>query len=120
MFVKDFLKKLFQNRILTAVLLLCASISLGIMSLYFACETTGIEVFNSYFEKSIIAILNILPCIWLVFILWFITKRAAVAFTLSSLVVMGFTIASWFKLQFRNDPMMFGDLFLIKEASNMS
>lgn len=120
MFFKDILKKIFQNRILTAVLLLCASISLGIMSLYFACETTGIKVFNSYFEKSIIAILNILPCIWLVFILWFITKRAAVAFTLSSLVVIGFTIASWFKLQFRNDPMMFGDLFLIKEASNMS
>ena len=120
MFFNEILKKIVQNKILTAILLLLASISLGIMSLYFACESIGIEVFNSYFEKSIIAVLNIIPCVWLVFLLWFVTKRAAVAFTLSSIIVMGLTIASWFKLKFRNDAMMFGDLLLIKEASNMS
>ena len=33
---------------------------------------------------------------------------------------MGLTFASFYKLTFRNDPMMFEDILLIREAGNMA
>lgn len=120
MFLSEFFKKIFQNKILSALLLIASAIALGIVSLYFASEMTGTEIFNSYFETPVIAILNILPCIWLALFFWFLTRRTWLAFMISSIIVMGFSIANWFKLQFRNDPVMFGDILLIKEAANMS
>ena len=118
--MKDLYKKLSRSRILTAVLLIAASIGLGVLSLKFAAVLRADEMFDSYFENHWIAFLNLLPCVWLTLTLWFATQRAALAFALSSLTVMGFTIASWFKLQFRNDPLFFEDILLIKEAGNMS
>ncbi len=117
---KELLSKLCRNRILSAVLLLLSSIGLGVLSLHFAAVLRADEMFDSYFENHWIAFLNILPCVWLAFLLWFATRRAALSFALTSAVVMGLTIASWFKLQFRNDPLLFEDLLLIKEAGNMS
>ena len=118
--MKDLYAKLSRSRILTALLLIAASIGLGVLSLKFAAVLRTDEMFDSYFENHWIAFLNLLPCVWLTLTLWFATQRAALAFALSSLTVMGFTIASWFKLQFRNDPLFFEDILLIKEAGNMS
>lgn len=117
---KELLSKLCRSRILSAVLLLLSSIGLGVLSLHFAAVLRADEMFDSYFENHWIAFLNILPCVWLAFLLWFATRRAALSFALTSAVVMGLSIASWFKLQFRNDPLLFEDLLLIKEAGNMS
>ena len=118
--MKDLYAKLSRSRILTALLLIAASIGLGVLSLKFAAVLRADEMFDSYFENHWITFLNLLPCVWLALTLWFATQRAALAFALSSLTVMGFTIASWFKLQFRNDPLFFEDILLIKEAGNMS
>lgn len=120
MFLYDIIKKLSENKVINFIQLIIASIILGITSLYFAAEFLGMEIFESYFENNLIVFLNILPCVLLTLILWFITSRAAISFTLSSILVMGLTLSSWFKLQFRNDPVMFIDIFLIKEATNMS
>ncbi len=120
MFLSDILEIFSRNKLFNIILLFISSIILGIISLYFASITVGNELFQSYFKTPIIPILNILPCIWLVFLFWFITRRAAVSFAISSLIVFGLSIANFFKLQFRNDAVLFGDLFLIKEATNMS
>lgn len=120
MFVKGFYHRLSRSRSLTVLLLIAASLGLGVLSLRFAAVLRADEMFDSYFENHWIAFLNLLPCVWLALTLWFATQRAAVAFALSSLLVMGLSIASWFKLQFRNDPLMFEDLLLVKEAGNMS
>lgn len=118
--VKEFYTRLSRSRILTVLLLAAAACGLGVLSLHFAAVLRADEMFDSYFENRWIAFLNILPCVWLALTLWFATQRAAVAFALSSLVVMGLSIASWFKLQFRNDPLLFEDILLIKEAGNMT
>lgn len=117
---KELLQKLSRSRALSAVLLLLASIGVGVLSLHFAAVLRADEMFDSYFENRWIAFLNILPCVWLAFLLWFATRRAALSFALSAAVVLGLSIASWFKLQFRNDPLLFEDLLLVKEAGNMS
>ena len=56
----------------------------------------------------------------LYFLLYFILGRAALAYGLTAAITLGFTMGSWFKLQFRNDPLMFEDLLLLKEAGNMA
>ena len=88
MFVKGFYHRLSRSRSLTVLLLIAASLGLGVLSLRFAAVLRADEMFDSYFENHWIAFLNLLPCVWLALTLWFATQRAAVAFALSSLLVM--------------------------------
>lgn len=118
--MRDSLLTLRRSRLLSALLLVLASIGLGMLSLHFAAVFRADEMFGSYFENGWIAALNIIPCVWLTLLLWFAVRRAGLAFALSSLIVMGFTITSWLKLQFRNDPLLFEDILLVKEAGNMA
>ena len=74
----------------------------------------------SYFQTPLIAFLNLAPVVLLYFLLYFILGRAALAYGLTAAITLGFTMGSWFKLQFRNDPLMFEDLLLLKEAGNMA
>ena len=117
---KELVNRLVRSRILSTVLLVLAALTLGIFSLYFAAAYRSEEMFASYFENPWIVFLNVLPCVWLCLLLWFACRWTSLAFGLSAAVVMGLTLASWFKIQFRNDPLMFEDLLLIKEAGNMS
>ena len=83
--MKGFYHRLSRSRSLTVLLLIAASLGLGVLSLRFAAVLRADEMFDSYFENHWIAFLNLLPCVWLALTLWFATQRAAVAFALSSL-----------------------------------
>lgn len=117
---KEIFRKITHNVWLTAVLLLLASIGAGVISLRFAATLYTEKMFVSYLENPWIVCLNLFPGVWLAFALWFATRRAAVAFALCDFTVVGLAVASWFKMQFRNDPVMFEDVLLLKEAGNMS
>ena len=103
-----------------ALLVLCAGLGVGLLSLFFAAVNHRTAMFLSYFQIPMIAFLNLAPVLLLMLFLWFLSGRAWLAYALTAAVTLGLTIASWFKLQFRNDPMMFEDLLLIKEAGNMA
>jgi len=55
-----------------------------------------------------------------VLLLYCLIGRAWISFFLSSIVVMTLTWASFFKVIFRDDPLLFEDLLLVKEAENMA
>ena len=114
------LKKVTENKILNFLLLVIASICTGILSLYFAASSYGMPMFKSYFSFSWIIVLNILPVVWLTLFLWFATRRAALSYGITAILVMIFTFINWYKLQFRNDPLLFEDIFLVREAGNMT
>lgn len=118
--MKDSFLRLCGSRILSALLLIVTSCGLGVLSLRFAASFEPEQMYASYFENNWITVLNVLPCVWLSLLLWFATRRTGLAFALSSIVVMGFTLTSWMKLQFRNDPLLFEDILLAKEAGNMT
>ena len=100
-------------------LCLCAALGIGVLSLFFAAVTDRTAMFLSYFTHPLIALWNLVPVVVLFFLLYFLLGRAWLSYLLTAALVLGFTIASWFKLQFRNDPLMFEDLLLLKEAGNM-
>lgn len=102
------------------LLCLCAALGIGVLSLFFAAVTDRTAMFLSYFSHPLIALLNLAPVAVLFFLLYFLLGRAWLSYLLTAALVLGFTIGSWFKLQFRNDPLMFEDLLLLKEAGNMA
>lgn len=103
----------------TALLLALASLGLGILSLCFAMTEKRWPMMRSYFQRPLLLLLNLLPPVMLCFFLWFLTNRALAAYSVTAVVVFGLTMANWYKLSFRDDPLLFGDLLLVKEAGNM-
>lgn len=95
---------------------LAAGICLGGLSLLYAYGTYPSILFRSYFVKGLIAFLNILPVAGLTLLLWLLTGRAWTGFLLSGVVTLGFSIGNYFKLQFRDDPVMFEDLKYLREV----
>lgn len=108
-----------KSPVLTPILLALTAACVGVLSLWFACVENHQAMFLSYFTHPMIAFLNLLAPVVLALLLYFFTRRAVLSYGITAVLVAGFTIASYFKLIFRNDPMMFEDLFLMKEAGNM-
>lgn len=113
-------RKLLESRLLTLCFLLCSGVGLGALSLLFAAVMDQKAMLLSYFQNPLIAFLNVAPVALLVLLLYFVFNRAWLAFLLSSVLVMALTLVNWFKLQFRDDPFLFEDILLIKEAGNMA
>lgn len=113
-------RKLLESRTLTLCFLLCSGVGLGVLSLLFAAVMNQKAMFLSYFQNPLIAFLNLAPVVLLVFLLYVLSGRAWLSFLLSSVLVMALSLVNWFKLQFRDDPFLFEDILLIKEAGNMA
>ena len=87
--------------------LFCAGVCLGGLSLFFAYGD---------FTVPLIPVLNLVPVILLVFLLWFLLGRPWLAFLISSAVVWGFSLGNYYLLRFRDDPLMFEDVRNIATA----
>ena len=101
-------------------LVFCSFLGIGGLSLLFAAVVNRKAMLLSYFQHPLIAFLNLAPVLLLGLMLYFLLGRAGLSYGITAVIVLGLTIASWFKLQFRNDPLMFEDLLLLKEAGNMA
>ena len=99
--------------------LLAAAAGLASVSLLLAVGHYGLDLGRGYFERPIILLLNLLPCVGLMFLMYGLTGRASWAFAVTAAAVLGFSVGNYYKLVFRDDPLMFADLFLLKEAGNM-
>ena len=77
------------------------------------------EMFLGYFENIFIFILNTLPILFFYFLFYFVMKREWISYLITISLVLGRATANYYKIVFRDDPLMFGDLTLIKEAKNL-
>ncbi len=103
----------------TALLLTLSALGLGLLSLCFAMTENRWAMLQTYFQHPLILLLNLLPPVLLCLLLWLLTNRALIAYSATAVLVFGLTLANWYKLSFRDDPLLFGDLLLVKEAGNM-
>ncbi len=117
--LKAFYEKFSHSKAITALLLLFAGAGLGLLFLCFTVSGERGAMLLTYLKRPLIVFLNLLPPIFLLFFLWFLTGRAFVAYLITAPVLAGLSAANYFKLVFRDDPLMFGDLLLLKEAGNM-
>ena len=70
------------------------------------------------FEGKLL-LLNAIPAALLALLFLGITGRAWAGFLLGGGIALGFSLVNYYKIAFRDDPLIFEDLLLIREARNM-
>ena len=102
------------------LVLLAAGISLGALALIFAYGNYSWGVFLGYFDNLFLVAMNVLPAVLLLFVFYGLTGRAWLAFLLDGVLVLGLSIGNYFKLIFRDDPVYFEDMLILREAGAMA
>lgn len=102
------------------LLLALACLALGMFSLVLAPGPYGWELFQDYLTMPALMALNLLPPVVLAALLYGLTGRAWLAYALTALPVLGLSIGNYFKLFFRDDPVIASDLLILGEAGQMA
>lgn len=97
--------------------LLAAGLSLGALSLFFAYGDYPDIIMGSYFRHSLLLFLNLAPAVLLLALLYAVLGRAWAAFLAADIVVWGLSLGNYYKLRFRDDPLMFQDLWNLRDAA---
>ena len=113
------LKRRILLSVLTFLMLLLASVSLGVMNLYFGTGKYKLELLAFYFETPEIIVLNVLPFVLLCIFLWMLTNRAWISFLITGVFTLIYSWAEYWKLMGRSDPIVAEDLTIIKEGMQM-
>ena len=96
---------------------LAAGLCLGWLSLFFAYGDYPDTIMKTYFQHPLILFLNIAPVVLALFLLYALAGRAWPAFLLADLVIWGLSLGNYYKLRFRDDPLMFQDLKNLRDAA---
>ena len=91
----------------------------GVCSLTIATGSQPRAMFDSYFTNPWILALNLAVPVLLALFFTLLTNRAWIAWLLTNLVVMLPTVVSFFKVEFRGDPLCAEDLTLVTESKKM-
>lgn len=102
------------------VTMICLSSLLGLEVLSLAVGGYSIKVYFSYFSDIRLVILNITPVILFTMLMYAIAGQAWKSLLLSSLITILISLCNYYKLIFRDDPLLFEDITLIREATKMS
>lgn len=96
-----------------------SSLGLGLISLLMAIGPYPAELAQGYWETPILLYLNLGPVVALALLFFGLFRSARRSFLLTALLTLGLSAGHYYKLFFRDDPLMMADLFLLKEAGNM-
>jgi len=111
--------KKWVRRLLQLLSVCLFSIVLTMISLYYSVGQYYRPMFFSYFGNMWIVFLNWLPVFGICLFFLLFTGKSSLSTVFSSIIIYGGTLASFFKLQLRNDPVVFEDVLLIGEAINI-
>lgn len=96
---------------------------IGLLSLLFsavAVETLEAgELFVSYLTNPLVLFLNLWPPVLLVWLFYFLFRRAWVGFLGGFIPIIGVALVNYFKIQLRADPFLAADLGLASEAAGI-
>lgn len=102
------------------LLFFLSAFGLEIFTLLLSTGEFGLGMFYSYFHKPLILLLNFLPIFLILILLYFVLGKAWLSFLITSTLSFGFSLVNHWKLNFRNDPLYFEDLVLVKDAAQIS
>lgn len=104
-----------------AVLVAGAAIGLGLLALTLASGPYNAWVlFGDYLSHPALLVLNLLPPLLLTVLLYGLTGRAWLAYLIAALPVLGLAFGNYYKLTFRDDPVLASDLLILGEAGKMA
>ena len=104
-----------------ALVLAGAAVGLGLASLLLATGGFSARVLlPDYLSHPVLLLLNLLPPLVLAALLYAATGRAWLASLLTALPVLGLSVGNYYKLAFRDDPVIASDLLILGEAGKMA
>ena len=117
--IKEIIKK-HGRGIINLIIAVGVSFILSAGSLYFSTGQFGIEMFESYFANVYTIILNTVPILFVILILLIIANQLWISVGIASILVIVLSLIDYFKLSFRDDPLLVEDLSLFFEMRNMT
>lgn len=103
-----------------AALVFCAGLCMGLALLLLAVGPYSAYVLTGYVTDGTLLLLNTLPVGLLTLLLYGALGRPRAAFLLGGGVFLGLSLGNYYKLYFRDDPLYFEDLTILREAGNMA
>lgn len=100
-------------------ILLCFSFVITCITLLLSSGNYSLGFLKGIFVTPLILLLNLLPVMVLMSIFYSIFGRLHRAFLATSVLVLSLAFISYYKLMFRDDPLIFADILYVKEAQNM-
>lgn len=82
-------------------------------------KLSSMDLLQSYLSNPLILFLNLLPPVLLIWLFYFLTRRAWVGFLGSFLPVVALSMVNYFKIRLRSDPLLAADLRLAAEAGGI-
>lgn len=80
----------------------------------------GWDLFWDYLHDPAILALNLLPPLALMVLLYGVTGRTWLAYLITAIPLLGLSFGNYYKLVFRDDPVMASDLLILGEAGQMA
>ena len=108
-----------QKASFSYAMLTLLGIGVGLISLLLGATIYGVEMFLSYFSSPTLLLLNLLPPILLIFLLYFISGRAWIAFTITAITATTLSTVNFFKVQIRGDPFIASDIVFFREVRSL-
>ncbi len=102
------------------IVLLLGALVIALASMFMGAAEYLPGLFLEYFARPSVLLLNVLPVALILFLLYFIFNRAWVSFLLTYVFTVGLSVIDYYKIQLRDDPLVFSDLDLISEAADIS
>lgn len=99
---------------------LLAGAGIGLVSMLLASGTYPVSILKGYLDRPRFFCLNLAPVLVLTLLAYALTRSARRGYLLTAALVLGFSAVNYYKIAFRDDPLMFADLFLVREAGNMA
>lgn len=90
------------------------------MTLLLAFGEYSYDIFFGYFQSSVTLLMNFLPVLLLLMLLYLATSRAWLSYCITALLAVGGAIGNYYKLKFRDDPFLVADLPNIGTAANVA
>ena len=98
-------------------------LGIGLLSLYLTANSyASIDaqaLWESYFKLPLLVVMDLLLPLLVVYLGFFLFARPWAAYLLSAVPVLGLALASYYKIQFRGEPVLASDLRLIRTAGGI-
>ena len=101
-------------------LLLLSALGITTVMLLLAIGDYRLLIFLGYFKHPLIFLLNFLPVAALMLLGWVVTGRSWAAYLFGAVPALTLAFGNYYKMVFRNDPVLFDDLLILGEAGFMA
>lgn len=108
------------RRIATLVMLVGLSLVVTAITLALSSAKLNLELYESYLNSLSLIVMNLLPILILMSIIYVISNRLWLSFSITSLLFVALGIVNKLKLTYRDDPLVFLDFKLAGESIEMA